>query len=94
MQVGERFHNHAIGLLEFLDAFLSFSMAPASQAKPRHDTFLPRLLESDLFISLCAAMPPSVGPPRRRSIASQISNVANAATMVPIAVSTVWRCYP
>jgi hypothetical protein len=38
MQVGERLHNHTIGLLEPLRAFRFCSVAPAPHAKPCHDT--------------------------------------------------------
>ena len=42
------------------------------------------LTRSDSWFQDCAAIPPSVGPPRRPSIPSHISNAAKAATTMPI----------
>src|SRR6516162_950170 len=64
VQVGERLHNDAIGLLESLHASWFCSAAPAPHAKPCHDTLFPTFLDLDFLISdlqpnpLCLSAPP------------------------------------
>ena len=62
VQVGERLHNDAIGLLESLHASRFCSAAPAPHAKPCHDTLFPTFLDLDFSSQIysrthCASAP-------------------------------------
>ena len=61
MQVGERLHNHTIGLLEPLRAFRFCSAAPAPHAKPCHDS-PSTFLDLDFLISELPATPITSAP--------------------------------